>query len=186
MDQQGPRVLITTSNNPSEQARRFAKVLNHILPGSRLVNRGNQSISALHQRALEEIYDYIYIIHSKHNRVDRLIVLKTYLDKLLPEGKILKINQFIDHKVLGFHKLPEKGPLSTSLEVRQLNPELMDYLETYFGVIYGEKLPLWLAVDPSEHRHTAYVVMIDAMTQKKFFYAELQLLNEGYHEHYLN
>lgn len=186
MDQKGHRVLITTSKNPSEQARRFAKLLNHILPHSRIQNRGNYSTKQLHNMALEEIYDYIYIIHSKHSAIDKLIILKTYSDKLVPEGKILKFNQYIDHKIFGFDKLPERGPLSTSQESRRINPEIMDYFEKYFMLEFGKKNPLWFAIDPSEHKHTTFVLMIDAMTQRKFFYAELQMLSEEYHEHYID
>jgi len=135
---------------------------------------------------MEELCDYVYMVHSKENRINKLIVLRTYEDKLVPEGQILKFNQFIDHKIFGFHSLPEQGPLSTSLETRALGPEIIDYFERYFFIDLGRKNPLWLAIDTYENKHTTFVCFIDAMTQRKFFYAELQLLNESNHEHYID
>jgi len=173
----GPRILITTSKDPAEQSRTFAKLLRHILPQAIILNRGNYSLPELHIRALEEDCEYIYMIYSKANLVDKLIVYHVSPEEVNQEGLILKFNQYIDHKIFGFHSLPEQGPLSTSLETRALDQELIDWFTKYWYLELGKKNALWLALDHAEHKRTSYVSLIDALTQKKFFYAELQLIS---------
>jgi len=177
MGQEWPRVLITTSKDPAEQSRTFAKLLRHVLPNTLLINRGNYSIAELHVKSMEELCDYVYMITSKEDRVNHLWIYKIYADKLQEEGPVLKFNQYIDHKIYGFASLPEHGPLSTSLITRSQSPELIDYFQQYWFLELGKKNPLWLAIDTAEHRRTTYVSLIDALTQRKFFYAELQLLD---------
>ena len=172
----GPRILITTTNNPSEQSRTFSKLLRHILSNTIIINRGNSSLDDLFQKAVDENCNFIYMIHSKENRLDKLVIYKITKNEAIPERLILKFNQYIDHKIYGFHSLPESGPVSTSLETRALDPELIDYFCKYWEVELGKKNTLWLALDEAEHKRTSYISLVDALTQKKFFYAELQLV----------
>lgn len=169
--------MITTSRRPSEQTRIFVKFLQYILPNSIIFARGDANEKTLHIKAMQDLVDFVYMVYSREQRVDRVAILKVYEDQLVEIAPQLKIHQYIDHKIFGFHEIPERGPISTDLITRTYRKSLMDYFEEYWFLEFGTKKPIWMAIDVVEGRKTTYVVLIDAMTQKKFFFAEVELIN---------
>jgi rRNA maturation protein Rpf1 len=172
-----PKVMITTSRRPAEQTRIFSKALQFILPNSFIFARGNANEEKVHITAMQELVDFVYFIYSREQRVDRIVIMKVYEDKLIEIAPQLKIHQYIDHKIYGFHDLPERGPVSTDLITRTYRKQLMDYFEQYWFLEFGKKNPIWMAIDVVEGRKSTYVALIDALTQKKFFFAEVELIN---------
>lgn len=170
------KILITTSISATEESRRFVNLLKNIIPNANSVNRGNSSLDSLKFRMVENKIEYLYIVTSKDGKIDKLKIYHLENNELIKQGKDLKVNQFIDHKIFGFESIPEKGPISTSIENRRLFPYLMEYFETFWGVEIDKKNLLWLAIDGAEHRNTSYISIIDALSQKKICYLEVQLL----------
>lgn len=178
MGQNRPKIMITTSHDPVDQSRRFCKVLSHIIPNSFVFNRGNRNLDAIHLISMENLADYVYFVHSKEQRVHKLVITKIYADKLEKIGSELEILQYIDHKIFGFDRLPASGPLSTSLLARQENRELLDYFDKYFQLEFDKKNQIWLMLDVDTNKNTTYIAFVDALTQNKFFFAEVKLIHD--------
>jgi rRNA maturation protein Rpf1 len=172
-----PKVMITTSRRPAEESRIFGKALQFILPNSFIFTRGDTNEKELHIKAMEQLVDFVYKIYSREQRVDRIAVFQVYEDKLIEVAPQLKIHQYIDHKIFGFPELPERGPISTDLITRTYRKDLIDYFEEYWFLEFNKKNPIWMAIDVVTGRKTTYVALIDALTQKKFFFAEMELIN---------
>jgi len=169
-------ILITTSISATEESRRFVNLLKNILLNANSINRGNSSLESLKFRMIENKVKYLYIVTSKEGKIDKLKIYHLEDNELIKQGNELKVNQYIDHKIFGFESIPEKGPISTSIDNRRFFPMLMEYFETFWGVEIDKKNLLWLAIDGAEHRNTSYISIIDALSQKKICYLEVQLL----------
>lgn len=176
MGQRWPSVLITTSREPSEQARILIKACKHVIPNAIELPRGNLNQFQINDHAQQLDARYVIFVNSKGNKVDTLEIYRRTTDSLQKEPVKLKFYQYIDHMIFGFHQLPETGPLSTDLKARQEHPSLLDFFEAYFGLTYTKKQALWFTVDRIGTSERAYIAFIDALTQKKFFYAEVEIL----------
>ncbi len=133
------KILITTSISATEESRRFVNLLRNIISNANSVNRGNSSLDSLKFRMVENKIEYLYIVTSKDGKIDKLKIYHLQNNDLIKQGKDLKVNQFIDHKIFGFESIPEKGPISTSIDNRRLFPLLMEYFETFLGVEIDKK-----------------------------------------------
>lgn len=174
MGQSGPQILITTTHQPAEQARSFCKVLEHIIPNSKYFPRGRKNIGELTEIAAENKIGFVYICHSKGSKISELHFYKLQGFELVKLENKLKIYDFIDYKIYGWKNLPERGPLSLSRESSNMNPDLSNFFEKYFGVIIGDKTPLWLLFD--SQNKDAYLQFVDALTVKAFTYLRVRLL----------
>ena len=94
------------------------------------MNRGNSSLDSLKFRMVENKIEYLYIVTSKDGKIDKLKIYHLQNNDLIKQGKDLKVNQFIDHKIFGFESIQRKDPISTSIDNRRLFPLLMEYFET--------------------------------------------------------
>lgn len=72
--EQDPRVLITTSRDPSTRLAQFAKEMKLIFPNSTRVNRGGQVISELVASARSGGYTDIVMMHEHRGEPDGMIV----------------------------------------------------------------------------------------------------------------
>ncbi len=170
----GPRILITTSRRPSEHVRSLCKVLGHILPESLLYSRGANNEKQIHDVALRNNTNHIIFVHSKRDTMPVLIIKNVTKNKLIQEKYQLEFLQYIDPKILNWTRLPASGPLSTTLETRQQDPKLVDFLEKYLMIVFNKKNSLWLVMDINNNRR--YIQFIDAITMRKFLFAEVRLI----------
>ncbi|MHA2252867.1 MAG: hypothetical protein ACXAD7_21065 [Candidatus Kariarchaeaceae archaeon] len=169
----GPITLITTSHNPSESARSFCKILKHVIPNSFYYPRGSNSLSVLHTVAIESRANQLLQIQSKGKQLSKMKIFEVHINSLHELPTYLQFKQFIDHKIFGWKRLPAQGPLSFTKESRKRGPELIDFLETHFSLEYEKKNPLWLMIDMNKKR--TYIQFIDALTMRRFMFAEIQL-----------
>ncbi|CAH3141705.1 unnamed protein product, partial [Porites lobata] len=71
---QDPKIMITTSHNPSSRLKQFAKELRLIFPNSQRLNRGNYVLSQLVQACrANEVTDLI-LVHEHRGEPDGLVV----------------------------------------------------------------------------------------------------------------
>ncbi|OLS24459.1 MAG: hypothetical protein HeimC2_22650 [Candidatus Heimdallarchaeota archaeon LC_2] len=174
MGQSRPEIIITTTHQPSEQARSFCKVLEHIIPDSTYISRGRKNIDDITAIAIDANADLVYICNSKGGKLSELHFYKIRGSELTKLDHKIKIYDFIDYKIYGWKYLPERGPLSLSNESRNVNPELSNFLEQYFRIVIGDKTPLWLLFDSKNK--DAYLQFIDALTLRTFTYLRIRLL----------
>ena len=99
------KILITTSISATEESRRFVNLLRNIISNANSVNRGNSSLDSLKFRMVENKIEYLYIVTSKDGKIDKLKIYHLQNNDLIKQGKDLKVNQFIDHKIFGFENL---------------------------------------------------------------------------------
>ena len=166
MVQIGPTVLITTSTRPSDKSRILCKLLRHVIPNSEYINRGKRNLDQVHDYALEIDAEYIILISSRGNEVGKLKIYTQNQDAYVLQKGYLEIHEFIDHRILGFKRIPARGPLSCPRSLRSLNPLVMDFMEKYFKIDYDTKNKLWLMID--QVSDSTYIRFVDALTQKKF------------------
>ena len=126
-----PQIILTTTHKPSEQARSFCRVLEHIIPTSTYIPRGRRNLKDLTELVIDAEAKSVYICNSKGGKLSELHFYKLENNELVKLELKLKIYDFIDYKIFGWKYPPEKGPLSLSNESRNVNPELSDFLEKY-------------------------------------------------------
>lgn len=98
-----PKILLTTSHNPSSTLKQFVKELRLIFPGAQRVNRGNYDMKQLvHASRANEATDLI-IIHENRGVPTTLIVCH------LPYGPTAYFNI---SSVVMRHEIPDIGPMS--------------------------------------------------------------------------
>mmetsp|Transcript_24828 Transcript_24828/g.34222 ORF Transcript_24828/g.34222 Transcript_24828/m.34222 type:complete len:268 (+) Transcript_24828:113-916(+) len=72
--EQDPKVLITTSRDPSTRLAQFAKEMKLIFPGSQRVNRGGQVLGEIVEAARNNGYSDIVMLHEHRGEPDGLVV----------------------------------------------------------------------------------------------------------------
>lgn len=167
-------ILITTSLQPSEEARSFCKLLKHVIPGSILIKRGSSNELLIHKHAIESKVTHILFVYSKGNHISRLIVKKVTTKGFETIPVSLKFIQYINPKIFNWKHLPASGPLSASLKTRQYHPDLLDFMEKYFLLEFSKKTPIWLMVDINNNR--TFIQFIDALTKRKIIFAQIKLI----------
>ena len=73
--------------------------------------------------------------------------------------------------------MPETGPLSVSREVRNNNPEIIDFFEKMFRIVVGTKTELWLLVDVVKNE--GYLQFVDALTIKPFTHLRISIKSKS-------
>lgn len=71
---QDPRILITTSRDPSSRLTQFVKELRLIFPNSQRLNRGNAVVKELMDAARANDFSDVIIVHEHRGEPDGLIV----------------------------------------------------------------------------------------------------------------
>lgn len=69
-----PKILITTSRNPSSKLTQFAKELKLIFPGSIRINRGNHVLSELTETCKQHEATDLILVHETRGKPDGLII----------------------------------------------------------------------------------------------------------------
>lgn len=69
-----PKILITTSRNPSSKLTQFAKELKLIFPGSVRINRGNHVLSELTETCKQHEATDLILVHETRGKPDGLII----------------------------------------------------------------------------------------------------------------
>nr|CAD7403110.1 unnamed protein product [Timema cristinae]CAD7427549.1 unnamed protein product [Timema monikensis]CAD7571774.1 unnamed protein product [Timema californicum] len=98
-----PKVMITTSRDPSSRLKMFAKELRLIIPNSQRMNRGNYEMKQLlHACRANDITDFI-IVHEHRGVPDNLVICH------LPYGPT---SYFTMTDVVMRHDIPKLGTMS--------------------------------------------------------------------------
>jgi len=106
-----PKVLITTSRDPSSRLMQFLKELRLIFPGSQRMNRGAYIVKDLMELARSHEMTDVVIVHEHRGEPDGLVLCH------LPYGPTA---YFGLSNVVTRHDLPEKPP-----KVSEANPHLI-------------------------------------------------------------
>lgn len=167
------RLLITTTNKPVDQSRMLGKLLNQVIPDSAYITRGKRNISQIISYAIENGFVQILIIGSREGYVDQINFYDRIGDTFDHNPLFIKIYEFIDPKIFNQSKIIFHGPLSTSLETRAENPELIDLLGKYFKLQFSEKSKLWMMLD--DKTKYSYIQMIDATNMRRFALLKLSV-----------
>jgi rRNA maturation protein Rpf1 len=176
MGQLPQSILITTTHQASEEARSLCKVLEHVIPESYYLSRGSKSIKEISEIATQNDVEYVFICSSKGSMVSEILFYVLQGEGLNRLDYKLKIYEYVDYKIFGWKSLPEKGPLSVSREIRNSNPELIDFLEKIFRITVGKKTSLWLLLDDNELE--SYLQFVDALTVKPFTHLRIRIVKE--------
>lgn len=166
-------ILITTTHKASEEARSLSRVLEHVIPHSTYISRGSKNIEEITIAAIETKAEFIFICHSKGNKATEIKFYTIEKGQLTQLKYFLKIYEFIDYKIFGWPALPERGPLSVSREVRNTNPEMIEFFEKLFRLEVGSKTGLWLLVDAEKYE--GYLQFVDALTIKPFTHLRINI-----------
>lgn len=145
----------------------------HIIPDSTYIRRGKNSISDLLLHAQEKKIDHILIVTSKKGYVNQINLYENKKDGFEQDPYFLRIFEFLDPRMFNQEKLNHRGPLSTSLETRSENPELVDLLDKYFLIDFSVKQKLWLMLDNKEH--STYLAIFDSVTMSRISMIKLQV-----------
>ena len=170
-------IIITTTHKASEESRSFSKFLEHVIPVATYIPRGSKNIDEILNISLEANAEYVFICHSKGNKITEIkfyTIVKNQLELL---EQSIRIYEYIDYKIFGWKAMPERGPLSVSREVRNNNPEIIDFLEKMFRIVVGSKTELWLLVDIV--RNEGYLQFVDALTIKPFTHLRISIKSKS-------
>ena len=167
------KIIITTTHKASDESRSLSKLLEHIIPNATYIPRGSKNIDEILLISLEADAEYIFVCHSKGNKVTEIKFYLIVEDQLKLLDRYMKIYEYIDYKIFGWPTMPEKGPLSVSREVRNVNPEIIDFMEKMFRLEVGLKTRLWLLVDTDKYE--GYLQFVDALTVKPFTHLRISI-----------
>lgn len=170
-------LLITTTHKASEESRSFSKFLEHVIPFATYIPRGSKNINDILMISIEMKAEYVFICHSKGNKVTEIKFYTIEKNQLKLLEKSMRIYEYIDYKIFGWKEMPETGPLSVSREVRNNNPDIIDFLERMFRIVVGRKTELWLLVDVV--KNNGYLQFVDALTIKPFTHLRISIKSKS-------
>jgi len=170
-------LIITTTHKASEESRSFSKFLEHIIPFATYVPRGSKNIDEILMISLEVNAEYVFICHSKGNKITQIKFYTIVNNQLELLDQSMKIYEYIDYKIFGWSAMPEIGPLSVSREVRNNNPEIIDFFEKMFRIVVGNKTELWLLVDVVKNE--GYLQFVEALTIKPFTHLRISIKSKS-------
>ncbi|KAJ8372071.1 hypothetical protein AAFF_G00294850 [Aldrovandia affinis] len=98
-----PKIMVTTSRDPSSRLKMFAKEVKLIFPGAQRMNRGNHEVNALVQACKANSVTDLVIIHETRGQPDALVVSH------LPFGPTA---YFTLYNVVMRHDIPDIGTMS--------------------------------------------------------------------------
>lgn len=171
------QLIITTTHKASEESRSFSKFLEHVIPFSTYIPRGSKNIDEILMISLEAKAEYVFICHSKGNKITEIKFYNIVKNQLELLEQSMKIYEYIDYKIFGWKTMPETAPLSVSREVRNNNPEIIDFLERMFRIVVGRKTGLWLLVDFV--KNDGYLQFVDALTIKPFTHLRISIKSKS-------
>lgn len=71
---QDPKILLTSSHEPSDSMNRFLKELRYLFPNCQRVNRGSQQLSTLTQAAVTNGFTDLILVHESRGVPDSMII----------------------------------------------------------------------------------------------------------------
>eukprot|EP00050_Salpingoeca_kvevrii_P002525 m.196338 g.196338 ORF g.196338 m.196338 type:complete len:287 (-) comp10629_c0_seq7:2898-3758(-) len=98
-----PKILITTSRDPSSRLKQFAKEMKLVIPGSARMNRGNHVIKDLVQVCRSNDVTDLVVLHEHRGEPDGMVVCH------LPYGPTAYFNL---SNVVMRHDIPDAGTMS--------------------------------------------------------------------------
>ncbi|TWW61061.1 U3 small nucleolar ribonucleoprotein IMP4 [Takifugu flavidus] len=98
-----PKIMVTTSRDPSSRLKMFAKEVKLMFPGAQRMNRGNHEIPALVQACRANNVTDLVIVHETRGQPDGLVVCH------LPFGPTA---YFTLYNVVMRHDVPDIGTMS--------------------------------------------------------------------------
>ncbi len=167
--------LITTSRKPDDFGRRIARILSHIIPDSKRINRGRHSFQTLFDTAESMGYDRVIIVRTKFGHSAILDFYKlgeggTYEKEEL----MLYFWDVIDHKIYGWNRIPGGAPISTSKQVEEVDKEVALALQDKLGIVCDRVTSIGLLMDRDED--TTYITLVETKSKKPFFYAKVKIV----------
>ncbi|XP_064155676.1 U3 small nucleolar ribonucleoprotein protein IMP4 isoform X1 [Anguilla rostrata] len=98
-----PKIMVTTSRDPSSRLKMFAKEMKLIFPGAQRMNRGNHEMNALVQACKANAVTDLVIFHETRGQPDAMVVSH------LPFGPTA---YFTLYNVVMRHDVPDIGTMS--------------------------------------------------------------------------
>jgi len=127
-----PRVLVTTSREPSQKLLEFAKEVRLLVPNAVRLNRGNISVRQLMEAARRDQFSDVVVLQEARGLPDSLTVSH------LPLGPTIV---FTLHNLVTRHDIPEVGPMSEQAPhlifenfTTQLGERIRDVLRYLFPI----------------------------------------------------
>ncbi|XP_078442291.1 ribosomal RNA processing Brix domain protein [Wolffia australiana] len=122
-----PKILLTTSRDPSQPLTQFAKELKLIFPNSQRMNRGSQVVSEIIEAARKSDFTDVILVHEHRGKPDGLVVCHLPLGPTAYFGlsNVVTRHEIQDKKAMG--KVSEVYPhlifhnFSTQLGQRTAN-----------------------------------------------------------------
>ncbi|PWA58789.1 ribosomal RNA processing Brix domain protein [Artemisia annua] len=74
MNGRDPKILLTTSRDPSTPLKQFVKELNTVFPNSQRINRGAQVISEIVETCREHNFTDLILVHENRGVPDRIVI----------------------------------------------------------------------------------------------------------------
>ncbi|KAG7587741.1 Brix domain [Arabidopsis suecica] len=105
-----PKILLTTSRNPSAPLIRFTKELKFVFPNSQRINRGGQVISEIIETARSHDFTDVILVHEHRGVPDGLIISHLPFGPTAYFGllNVVTRHDISDKKAIG--KMPEQYP----------------------------------------------------------------------------
>lgn len=169
--------LISTSLKPSDQSRILAKLLSQVIPRSKYMKRGKKNLTDFFEECYKDDIVQILLIKSRGSVADRIEFYDLLNGIYIQNAEYLKILEFMDPKLFNFSHLRFDGPLSTSMETREEDPDLFKLLGEYFKVDFENKRNLWLLHD--KRRNFSYIQFTDSKRMKRFAMLKLKVVNRS-------
>jgi len=169
-------ILITTSHRPSPQTRLLVKFLKRIINNSILLNRGSRSITQLTDECKEKNAKYILILDSKGNKVNNIEFYDVIDGKLVKYPFKIKINEYIDHRIFGWKKLPLNTGFTAPEIIFQNQNQFQEILDKYFRLQHNKEGNYWLLLDDVKSKTNLIIQIVDSITLRKFLFARLKLI----------
>jgi U3 small nucleolar ribonucleoprotein protein IMP4 len=104
-----PKILLTTSIDPSDRLKRFTKEVKFLFPNCQRINRGGQQLKELVEVAIQSGFTDLIFIHENKGEPDGLVISH------LPHGPTAHFSMFntvMRHEVLKLseEKMPQQYP----------------------------------------------------------------------------
>ncbi|CAN8240648.1 unnamed protein product [Cochlearia groenlandica] len=134
-NEKDPKILLTTSRDPSAPLVRFAKELKIVFPNSQRINRGGQVISEIIETARSHDFTDVILVHEHRGIPDALIVSHLPFGPTAYFGllNVVTRHEIQDKKTIG--KMTEQIPhLIFNNFTTQIGKRVMNILKNIFPV----------------------------------------------------
>ncbi len=167
-------ILVTTSRDPSDFGRRLARIISHIVPNSKRVNRGRMNLYDIKEYAIGNNFDRVYLVRTKFGHSAIIDIYRVTPGGLEMEGVKLHLTNVIDHKIYGWQRIPGGAPMSSSEKILEIDEVSSNFLRNYFGLTFDKITSIGLLMDRDEEG--TLINLVDTKTNKTFFSARMRVL----------